>query len=286
MPRPGKRSDAARAALASPPPLGHTMAAVPDNSMTIAKQTPAVAVTDLVKIYPSGTAVAGITFALNPGSITGLLGGNGAGKTTTIAMIMGLVSPTSGMIDILGHHMPHDRYRVLHRMNFESPYVEMPHRLSVRQNLRIFGALYGVPEIERRIAELARELDLVELLDRPAGKLSSGQRTRVSLAKALVNAPEVLMLDEPTASLDPDTADWVRGQIERYVADRGAAVLLASHNMAEVERLASRVIMMKKGTIVDEGTPAELLTRYGRTNLEEVFLDVARGRSEAREAAQ
>jgi ABC-2 type transport system ATP-binding protein len=250
---------------------------------------PVLAVHDLVKIYPTGTAVAGINFALEPGTITGLLGGNGAGKTTTIAMIMGLVSPTSGRIDVLGKQMPRDRYHLLHRMNFESPYVEMPHRLTIRQNLKIFAMLYGVRDIAVRIAELAEELELADLLDRPAGKLSAGQKTRVSLAKALINTPELLLLDEPTASLDPDTADWVRGRLERYRAERGATILWASHNMAEVERMCEHVIMMKKGVIVDYDTPARLITRYGRTNLEEVFLDVARNtgvREETREAAQ
>jgi ABC-2 type transport system ATP-binding protein len=250
---------------------------------------PALAVRDLVKTYKTGTAVAGISFALQPGTTTGLLGGNGAGKTTTIAMIMGLVSPTSGTIDVLGKSMPRERYHVLHRMNFESPYVEMPHRLSIRQNLRIFGQLYGVQNMDARIVQLASELDLTDLLDRPAGKLSAGQKTRVSLAKALVNTPEVLLLDEPTASLDPDTADWVRGRLEHYRAERNATILLASHNMAEVERMCEHVIMMKKGVIVDYDTPARLLSRYGRSTLEEVFLDVARGtgvRDETREAAQ
>jgi len=247
---------------------------------------PAVAVERLVKIYQRGMAVDGISFPLPVGSVTGLLGGNGAGKTTTIAMIMGLLTPTSGTVRVLGVDMPRHRYRVLHRMNFESPYVEMPMRLTVRQNLTVFGRLYGVTGLADRIAALADELDLAELLDQPSGKLSSGQKTRVSLAKALINRPEVLLLDEPTASLDPDTADWVRGSLERYRAGRGATILLASHNMNEVERLCDRVIIMKKGRIEDDGTPAELLARYGRGTLEEVFLDVARGRSHAREAAQ
>jgi ABC-2 type transport system ATP-binding protein len=220
------------------------------------------------------------------GSITGLLGGNGAGKTTTIAMIMGLLTPTSGTVRVLGADVPRQRYHVLHRMNFESPYVEMPMRLTVRQNLTVFGRLYGVDGLAGRIAELASELDLDDLLDRPSGKLSSGQKTRVSLAKALINQPEVLLLDEPTASLDPDTADWVRGCLERYRAQRRATILLASHNMAEVERLCDRVIIMKKGRIEDDGTPAALLARYGRDTLEEVFLDVARGRRQAAAAAQ
>ncbi len=240
----------------------------------------------LVKVYKTTTAVAGISFALEAGSITGLLGGNGAGKTTTIAMIIGLVEPTAGRVTVLGADMPRQRYRVLHRMNFESPYIEMPRRLTVRQNLIVFAQLYGVEDIEGRIRSLAEELDLGDLLDRPTGKLSSGQRTRAALAKALLNRPEVLLLDEPTASLDPDTADWVRARLERYRSERGATVLLASHNMVEVERLCERVIIMKKGDIVDDDTPAALLGRYGRESLEQVFLDVARGRGEAREAAQ
>src|SRR5580700_7687941 len=198
---------------------------------------PAIAVDQLVKAYKAATAVDGITFALAPGSITGLLGGNGAGKTTTIAMIMGLVMPTSGRVEVLGAQMPRQRYRVLHRMNFERPYVDMPMRLTIRQNLTVFGRLYGVEDLGDRIRSLAADLDLTELLDRPTGKLSAGQKTRVSLAKSLLNRPEVLLLDEPTASLDPDTADWVRGRLERYRVEHHATVLLASHNMAEVERL-------------------------------------------------
>ena len=246
----------------------------------------AIAVRDLVKEYKTGTAVAGISFALPRGSVTGLLGGNGAGKTTTIAMIMGLVLPTSGSVSVLGVDMVRHRHRVLHRMNFESPYVEMPMRLTVRQNLTVFGRLYGVEDLPARIDQLARDLDLTDLIDRPTGKLSAGQKTRVSLAKSLLNRPEVLLLDEPTASLDPDTADWVRGRLEAYRREHRATVLLASHNMAEVERLCERVIIMKKGRIEDDDTPERLLARYGRENLEQVFLDVARGRGAAREAAQ
>jgi len=247
---------------------------------------PAIEAARLVKVYKATTAVAGISFALAPGSITALLGGNGAGKTTTIAMILGLVEPSAGHVAVLGAKMPGERHRVLHRMNFESPYVEMPRRLTVRQNLAVFARLYGVPDVADRIAALADELDLVELIDRETGKLSSGQRTRVALAKALINRPEVLLLDEPTASLDPDTADWVRARLERYRHARGATILLASHNMVEVERLCERVIIMKKGAIVDDDAPAALLARYGRDDLEQVFLDVARGRGEAREAVQ
>jgi ABC-2 type transport system ATP-binding protein len=181
--------------------------------------------------------------------------------------------------------MPRERYRVLHRMNFESPYVDVPMRLTVRQNLSVFAQLYAVKDIDGRIDSLAAELELTDFLDRPTGKLSAGQKTRVSLAKALLNKPEVLLLDEPTASLDPDTADWVRSRLERYRAAQGATVLLASHNMAEVERLCERVIIMKKGCIEDDDTPAHLLSRYGRETLEDVFLDVARGRRQS-EAAQ
>ena len=250
-------------------------------------QSSPIAVERLVKIYKAVPAVDGISFTLAPGTITALLGGNGAGKTTTIASIMGLITPTSGRVSVLGAQMPQQRYRVLQRMNFESPYVEVPMRLTVRQNLTVFGKLYDVEQLRQRIAELGRELDLVDLLDRSTGTLSAGQKTRVSLAKALINSPEVLLLDEPTASLDPDTADWVRGRLERYCRDRRATVLLASHNMTEVERLCERVIMLKRGRIEDDDTPARLLRRYGRSTLEEVFLDVARGNGrEAQEAAQ
>ena len=247
-------------------------------------EAPAIAVTDLTKRYREITAVDGIGFSVPRGSIVGLLGGNGAGKTTTIAMIMGLVLPTTGTANVLGTDMARERHRVLHRLNFESPYVEMPKRLTVRQNLRVSGALYSVPDVKRRIAELASELDLEALLDRPAGQLSAGQKTRVALAKALVNAPDVLLLDEPTASLDPDTADWVRSRLERYRSERYATILLASHNMPEVERLCDNVVMMKEGKIVDQGAPSELIARYGRQTMEDVFLDVARGRD--REAAE
>jgi ABC-2 type transport system ATP-binding protein len=247
---------------------------------------PPIAVERLVKIYRTVPAVDGISFALTSGSITGLLGGNGAGKTTTIATIMGLLLPTSGRVTVLGAEMPRQRYRVLQRMNFESPYVEVPMRLTVRQNMKVFGMLYGVEDLSARIAQLGRELALTDLLDRPTGRLSAGQKTRVSLAKALINNPDVLLLDEPTASLDPDTADWVRGHLQRYCRDRHATLLIASHNMAEVERLCDRVIIMKRGRIEDDDTPAKLLARYGRRTLEEVFLDVARGAGLESEAAQ
>jgi ABC-2 type transport system ATP-binding protein len=247
---------------------------------------PPIEIERLVKIYKTVPAVDGISFTLKAGSITALLGGNGAGKTTTIATIMGLVTPTSGRVAVLGAEMPRQRYRVLQRMNFESPYVEVPMRLTVRQNLKVFGMLYGVTDLKKRIAQLGRELNLTDLLDRPTGRLSAGQKTRVSLAKALINNPDVLLLDEPTASLDPDTADWVRAHLQRYCRERHATVLLASHNMNEVERLCERVIILKQGRIEDDDTPAKLLTRYGRRTLEEVFLDVARGSSVESEAAQ
>ena len=247
---------------------------------------PAIAADRLTKRYKTATAVDGISFSLPRGSITGLLGGNGAGKTTTIAMIMGLVTPTSGTVSVLGARMPDQRYDVLQRMNFESPYVDLPMRLTVRQNLSVFAQLYAVEDIDGRIAAIAADLELTELLDRPTGKLSAGQKTRVSLAKALLNKPEVLLLDEPTASLDPDTADWVRGRLEQFRRGTGATVLLASHNMTEVERLCERVIIMKRGRIEDDDTPERLLERYGRDTLEDVFLDVARGRGHAAEAGR
>jgi ABC-2 type transport system ATP-binding protein len=245
-----------------------------------------IVVDRLVKRYKAVIAVDGISFAIAAGTCTALLGANGAGKTTTISTIMGLVEPTEGQVTVLGAAMPRQRHRVLHRMNFESPYVNMPMRLTVRQNLNVFAMLYGCEDVAGRIRALADELELHEFLDRQTGKLSSGQKTRVALAKSLINQPEILLLDEPTASLDPDTADWVRGRLERYRAERGATVLLASHNMGEVERLCDRVIMLKTGRIEDDDTPARLIARYGRRNLEEVFLDIARGTGEAREAAR
>jgi ABC-2 type transport system ATP-binding protein len=237
----------------------------------------AVEVANLTKRYKTVTAVDGISFSIAQGSITGILGGNGAGKTTTIGMLLGLILPTSGTIRVLGHDMLTGRHRVLHRMNFESPYVALPHRLTVRQNLKVFAWLYGVPDAAARIAALGDELDLTEFLDREAGKISAGQKTRVALAKALINAPELLLLDEPTASLDPDTGDWIRTRLETYAEERGATIVLASHNMPEVERLCDDVIMMKAGKVVDRGAPEALIDKYGRTTLEDVFLDVARG---------
>ena len=238
----------------------------------------AIKVAHLVKFYKATRAVDDVSFRIARGSITGLLGGNGAGKTTTIAMIMGLVLPTSGSIQVLGCSMPDRSADVLGRMNFESPYVDMPMRLTVRQNLSIFGRLYAVENLRERIEKLAADLDLGEFLDRPNGKLSAGQKTRVALAKALINQPELLLLDEPTASLDPDTADWIRRHLETYRKAHGATILLASHNMLEVERLCDRVIIMKRGRIEADDAPDQIMARYNRDTLEEVFLDVARGR--------
>lgn len=235
-----------------------------------------IKVEGLTKVYDGVAAVAGIDFAVSPGVATGLLGGNGAGKTTTLAMLLGLLVPTTGRIEVLGEDMLRHRYRVLPRLNFTSPYVDFPNRLTVRENLMVFAGLYNVKGAAARVAELARDLDLTSVLDRKSGGLSSGQKTRVGLAKALINQPELLLLDEPTASLDPDTADWVRTYLERYRDRTGAAILLASHNMAEVERLCSDVLMMKTGRIVDRGAPDDLIARYGREDLEQVFLDIAR----------
>ena len=240
----------------------------------------AIEVARLVKLYKTTRAVDDVSFRIARGSITGLLGGNGAGKTTTIAMIMGLVLPTSGRIQVLGCSIPDQSADVLGRINFESPYVDMPMRLTVRQNLTIFGRLYAVANLRDRIAQLAADLDLGDFLDRANGKLSAGQKTRVALAKALINQPELLLLDEPTASLDPDTADWIRRHLENYRRNHGATILLASHNMLEVERLCDRVIIMKRGRIEDDDSPDRIMARYNRTTLEEVFLDVARGRAQ------
>ena len=249
-----------------------------DAALIDRRETAAIDVAHLVKVYKTARAVDDISFSIARGSITGLLGGNGAGKTTTIAMIMGLVLPTSGRIEVLGHPMPGESAEVLGRMNFESPYVDMPSRLTVRQNLKIFGRLYSVANLAARIEKLAADLDLRDFLDRPSGKLSAGQKTRVALAKALINEPELLLLDEPTASLDPDTADWIRQHLETYRKENDATILLASHNMLEVERLCDRVIIMKRGRIEDDDSPQQIMARYNRATMEEVFLDVARGR--------
>ena len=247
---------------------------------------PIILTQGLTKRFKSVTAVDRLNLAVPRGEAAALLGGNGAGKTTTISMLLGLLLPSEGRITIFGEDIGRHRYRVLPRMNFSSPYVDLPHRLTVRQNLSIYGALYGVKQVDRRIASLAEDLQLGEFLDRPFGKLSAGQKTRVALAKALINEPELLLLDEPTASLDPDIGDSVRTYLADYRKRSGATFLMASHNMNEVERLCSDVFMMKQGRLVDRGSPAALIARYGRQNLEQVFLDIARGGRQPSEAAQ
>ena len=238
----------------------------------------AIEVTRLVKCFGTLRAVDDISFTVPEGATTGLLGGNGAGKTTTISMLLGILVPDSGSITVLGHNMARQRFAALARMNYSSPYVALPMRLTVAENLRVYGNLYNIPDLGRRIRELADEFMIGALLDRQVGTLSSGQKTRVALAKALINRPALLLLDEPTASLDPDTADYMRGRLEAYRAASGATILLASHNMAEVERLCSAVLMMKQGRIVERGAPQALIDRYGRGDLEAVFLAIARAR--------
>jgi len=255
-------------------------------------KSPAIEVHDLCKAFrpglgkPEVKAVDHIDFLVPEGATVGLLGGNGAGKTTTIAMILGLIEPTAGTIRVFGHDIARERHRVLKLMNFQSPYVDLPRRLTVRQNLMVYANLYGVRNAKGRIETLAQDLDFATLMDRPFGQLSAGQRTRIGLAKALINRPSLLLLDEPTASLDPDTADWVRSYLERYRTEEKATIFLASHNMAEVERLCDDVLMMREARIVDKGSPDALITRYGRDNLEEVFLDIARGRRQAKAVAE
>ncbi len=238
----------------------------------------AIVVTDLIKSYGAVEAVRGISFAVRRGTTTALLGGNGAGKTTTISMLLGVLTPTAGRVTVLGEPMPTRRHRVLPRMNFTSPYVDLPKRLTVGENLSVFADLYGLRNAHRRVAEVAADCDLGDLLGRPYGSLSAGQRTRVSLAKAVLNEPEVLLLDEPTASLDPDVGDRMRSYLETYQRRTACTMLLASHHMGEVERMCDDVIMLRAGVLVDQGSPQQLIARYGRENMEEVFLDVARGR--------
>ena len=244
----------------------------------------AIEVRDLRKRFAKVEAVRGISFDVRAGTTTALLGGNGAGKTTTLSMLLGVLLPTAGSIHVLGCDMRRERHRVLPRMNFTSPYVDLPKRLTVRENLRVFADLYGVDRPSMRIGELSAELDLGEFLSRPYGQLSAGQRTRVSLAKALLNRPDVLLLDEPTASLDPDIGDRMRSYLENYQRMSGCTMLLASHNMSEVERMCADVIMLRAGAVVDEGSPAQLIERYGRETMEEVFLDIARGVDEPERA--
>jgi ABC-2 type transport system ATP-binding protein len=238
---------------------------------------PIVRVHQVSKSFGPVLAVDRITFSIDRGATCALLGGNGAGKTTTLSMLLGLLLPSEGQVFILGEDMLRHRYRVLPRMNFSSPYVDLPQRLTVFENLNVYAHLYGIPHAARRIRSLAEQLDIALFLKRRYGTLSAGQRTRVGLAKALLNEPELLLLDEPTASLDPDSADRIRHYLSEYQATAGATLLLASHNMTEVERMCDNVIMMREGRIVDRDAPDRLIGRYGRQTLEQVFLDVARG---------
>ena len=245
----------------------------------------AIAVENLVKRYDRVQAVDGLSFQVEAGTTCALLGGNGAGKTTTLAILLGVLLPSSGSVRVLDVDMARERYRALPRMNFTSPYVDLPKKLTVEENLVVFSHLYGLKQIRARIAALAAQFEFAPLLKRDYGTLSAGQRTRVSVAKALLNRPEVLLLDEPTVSLDPDIADRIRTHLVEYQKQSGATLLLASHNMVEVERICHQVLMMKQGRIVDRGSPPELIGRYGRSSMEEVFLDVARAAQRAAEVA-
>ena len=236
-----------------------------------------IEVRNLSKKFTNHQAVKNISFDLKRGEIKGILGANGAGKTTTITMLLGLLTPTSGSIKILSHDISKNRYKILNKINFSSPYVDLPKKLTVRQNLFVYGMLYGVANINKKIKSIAKELGFENLLDIKVGELSSGQKTRVSLGKAIINDPEILFLDEPTASLDPDTADRIRTFFENFCKIHNTAIILASHNMEEVTRLCDSVIMMKNGEITDQGSPSSLLKKYGKKKLEDVFLKIARG---------
>ena len=235
-----------------------------------------IEVINLSKSYKTKKAVNNINFKINENEIVGLLGPNGCGKTTTIGMILGLLKPTSGQVLINGKNIENNKISILHKMNFISPYIELPKKLTVNQNLIVYGKLYNIQNLNKRINFLSEKLRLGDLLDKITGELSSGQKNRVSLAKALINDPTVLLLDEPTAALDPETADFIRTFLEKYKEEKKISVLLASHNMDEVKRLCNSVMMMKDGTIVDSGTPEDLIRKYGQKNLEEVFLEIVR----------
>ncbi len=230
------------------------------------------------KNYNNFEAVNDLNFKIDTGKIIGLLGPNGCGKTTTIGMILGLIKPTEGEILVNGKNVEieKNRIQVLEKMNFISPYVELPKKLTVKENLIVYGKMYEVKNLKERIEKLTIDLNLSEFQNRKTGELSSGQKNRVSLAKSLINRPEILLLDEPTASLDPDTGDYIRSYIENYASKNNTTILLASHNMSEVERLCSKVMMMKSGKIIDEGTCKELISKHGRQNLEETFLKIIR----------
>ena len=239
-----------------------------------------IEVINLSKSYKSKIAVNNISFKINENEIIGLLGPNGCGKTTTIGMILGLLKPTNGKVLINGSNLETNKIPILKKLNFISPYIELPKKLKVKQNLIVYGKLYNVENLDDRIDYLSKKLRLENLLDKITGELSSGQKNRVSLAKALINDPGVLLLDEPTASLDPETGDFIRTFLENYKKEKKISVLLASHNMDEVKRLCNSVLMMKDGNIVDKGTPDELIEKHGRKNLEEVFLKIARYENE------
>jgi len=235
-----------------------------------------IEVNNLAKRFKNALAVNNISFKINKGTIIGLLGPNGCGKSTTIGMMLGLIKPTSGTVVINGQNIENNRTSLLEKMNFISPYIELPKKLTVEENLKVYGRLYGVKNLEDKISEIMEKLNLTEFKKRKTGELSSGQKNRVSLAKALVNDPEILFLDEPTASLDPDVGDNIRTFIEDFASKKGATILLASHNMNEVERLCHEVMMMKNGEIIDKGKSNDLINKHGRKNLEEVFLKIAR----------
>ena len=235
-----------------------------------------IEVINLSKSYKTKKAVNNINFKINENQIVGLLGPNGCGKTTTIGMILGLLKPTNGQVLINGKNIENNKISILHKMNFISPYIELPKKLTVNQNLIVYGKLYNIQNLNERINFLSEKLRLGDLLNKITGELSSGQKNRVSLAKALINDPTVLLLDEPTAALDPETADFIRTFLEKYKEEKKISVLLASHNMDEVKRLCNSVMMMKDGTIVDSGTPEDLIRKYGQKNLEEVFLEIVR----------
>ena len=235
-----------------------------------------IEVINLSKSYKTKKAVNNINFKINENEIVGLLGPNGCGKTTTIGMILGLLKPTSGQVLINGKNIENNKISILHKMNFISPYIELPKKLTVKQNRIVYGKLYSIKNLNERIIFLSEKLRLKDLLDKITGELSSGQKNRVSLAKALINDPTVLLLDEPTAALDPETADFIRTFLEKYKEEKKISVLLASHNMDEVKRLCNSVMMMKDGNIVDSGTPENLIKKYGQKNLEEVFLEIVR----------
>ena len=235
----------------------------------------------LSKVYNDKEAVKNISFKINRNEIIGILGPNGCGKTTTIGMILGLLKPSKGKVLINGISIESKRVELLNNLNFISPYIELPKKLSVRQNLEIYGRLYDVKNLKIKIDELTEKLRLNEIIYKITGELSSGQKNRVSLAKSIINNPKVLLLDEPTASLDPETGDFVRSFLEDYQKENKASILLASHNMNEVERLCSSVFMMKKGSIIDQDSPKELINKHGRKNLEEVFLKLTRQKYES-----